>query len=118
MKSFCFFVLLLAFFVPAAHAVDIQATIALSPDYQGEGSEFIISWDAIPGKWYNVGAATQLDGNWSTLNPGPIVAQSGEAAYRDQTASPVMFYRVRKLDTEPPEVVHLNPGDGAIAVGC
>lgn len=117
MKSFRFFVLLLGLFVPAAHAVDIEAAIAPSPDYQGEGSEFIISWASLAGKWYNVEAATQLDGNWSTLNPGPIVAQSGEATYRDQTTSSVRFYRVRKLDTEPPEVVRLNPADGAIAVG-
>ncbi|MDP2897145.1 MAG: choice-of-anchor Q domain-containing protein [bacterium] len=117
MKTFCFFMLLPAFFVPAAHAADMRAAIAPSPEYQGEGSEFIISWDSLAGKWYNVEAATQLDGDWSTLNPDPIVAQSGEATYRDQTTSPVRFYRVRKLDTEPPEVVHLNPGDGAIAVG-
>ncbi|MDP2898035.1 MAG: Ig-like domain-containing protein, partial [bacterium] len=117
MRRLLFSILLPVLFVPVAHASDMRATIAVSRDYQGEGSEFIISWASLAGKSYNVEAVADLSGDWSILNPGPIVAQSGEATYRDQTTSPVMFYRVRKLDTEPPEVVHLNPADGAIAVG-
>jgi len=100
-----------------AYAADMRASIALCSDYQGEGSEFIISWSAIPGKSYDVLATTWLAGGWSTLNAEPIVAQSEEESCRDQTTSAKRFYRVRKLDTEPPEVVYLNPRDGAIAVG-
>ncbi len=109
-----FFVLLLC---SRAFGVELKPTIALSPDYQGPGSEFVITWFPLSGKSYNIEAATDLNGPWAALNPQPLVAEKTVETYRDQTAEPVRFYRIRKLDTQPPEVVYLSPKDGAIAVG-
>jgi hypothetical protein len=84
---------------------------------QIEGTEFIISWFPLSGKSYNIEAAAHLTGPWSALNSQPLVAEQTVETYRDRTAEPVRFYRIRKLDTEPPEVVYLSPKDGAVAVG-
>ncbi len=100
-----------------AFGVELKPTIALSPDYQGPGSELIITWFPLSGKSYNIEAAAQLTGPWAALNPQPLLGEETVQTYRDQTPEPVRFYRIRKLDTEPPEVVYLNPRDGAIAVG-
>lgn len=117
MKRFLFSVVLLVHASSMVWAVELKPTITLSRDYQGPGSEFIITWFPLSGKSYNIEAAADLTGPWATLNAQPVVGQQTVETYRDQTAEPVRFYRIRKLDTEPPEVIYLNPRDGAIAVG-
>ena len=117
MKRLLLEIMVLSFVCSTAYTASMQASITLSPDYQGEGTELIISWDAIPGESYNVDAATELGGTWSQLNAEPMLAQSDVESYSDQTTDPVKFYRVWKVDTEPPEVAYLYPRAGGIAVG-
>ena len=100
-----------------AYGVELKPSIALSLDYQGPGSELVMTWFPLSGKSYNIEAAVDLTGPWSALNPQPVLGQQTVQTYRDQTSEPVRFYRIRKLDTEPPEVVYLTPKDGAIGVG-
>ncbi len=116
MKRLLLAIILVGLFCARASATKIPGWITLSSDYQGEGSELVISWDSIPGKSYSIMVTDELDGDWTELNPEPVVVPSQLGTYKDQTTSGIRFYRVRKLDTDPPEVVYLYPESNAIAV--
>jgi len=77
--------------------VAFSASIAVSPDYQGPGSEVIISWSADSGKSYNVEAARDPRGKWALLNPQPIIGQGAIETYLHQTIDPIGFYRVGEV---------------------
>ncbi len=54
---------------------------------------------------------------WTSLNPNPIYASNNLVRFADTNDQSARFYKVVKLDTDPPEVWRAAPGDGAIAVG-
>jgi hypothetical protein len=77
-----------------------------------------LTWEAIPGKQYNVLSTIALGGQpWQTLNPAPLFASNNLVRFRNQNDRSARFYKVVKLDTDPPEVWRLAPASNAIAVG-
>src|SRR5262249_7774554 len=45
-----------------------------------------------------------------------LYASNNLVRYRDTNNLPVRYYRIVRLDTDPPEIWRLNPGSNAIAV--
>jgi hypothetical protein len=82
----------------------------------GPEPHFVISWQAQPGKVYDILATPELGREWQVLNNAPITATSLVESFTDSSVQPSRFYTIRKRDTEPPAIESLLPREGAIAV--
>lgn len=101
--------------LPCAAQTPIMSSIAY--DANDPTNAIVLSWEAIPGKHYNVLTTTALGQQpWTVLNPSPIYASNNLVRFRDQNDQSARFYRIAKVDTEPPELIQSYPWDGAIAV--
>ena len=84
----------------------------------GKPTAIVLSWEAIPGKQYNVLTTSTLGpAAWQALNVLPIYATNRLVSFAQQIAQTVGFYRVVKLDSDPPEIWRLAPASNATAVG-
>jgi formylglycine-generating enzyme required for sulfatase activity len=108
--------ILLALALPcAAQTVPVRSEIG----YEGGNStnRVVITWEAIPGKLYNVLTTTALGQQpWQALNPIALYASNNLVRFRNTNNLPIRFYKVVKLDTDPPEVWRFTPGSNATAV--
>jgi len=103
-------------FVSPLHA-EIAITSSLTYDGENPTNQLLLSWEAIPGKQYNVLTTTALGGQpWQVLNPTPVGASNNLGKFHDTNSQSARFYKVVKLDTDPPEIWRLSPGSNAIAV--
>ncbi len=96
-----------------------QIPIASSISYEGTNpsNNIVLTWESIPTKLYNVLTTTALGQQpWVPLNPSPIYSSNNLVRFRDTNSQPASFYKVVKLDTDPPEIWRLNPGSNATAV--
>jgi formylglycine-generating enzyme required for sulfatase activity len=99
----------------AAQTIPVHCDIG----YEGGNptNRVVLTWEAIPTKLYNVMASTALvQQPWQTLNPSPLYASNNLVRYHDTNSLPVRFYKVVKLDTDPPEVWRYAPAASAVAV--
>lgn len=92
----------------------VRSTISYDP--YAPSNKILVSWATVPGKHYAVRTTPILGQPWHTLNLTPLVATTNQMSYGAENNESSRFYRVVKLDTEPPEVWRLSPADGAIAV--
>ena len=109
------FILLLGDLPCPAQLIPVHSDIG----YEGGNStnRVVLTWEALPTKLYNVLSATSLTQQaWQTLTPATLYASNNLVRFRDTNNLPVRFYKVVKLDTEPPEVWRLDPSSNAIAV--
>ncbi|MHC1769469.1 MAG: SUMF1/EgtB/PvdO family nonheme iron enzyme [Verrucomicrobiia bacterium] len=83
-----------------------------------ESTSVNISWMAVPGKSYALKTSRSLASEWEVLATQPVrlTATTNRLSYTVPIEDQVRFYRVVKLDTEPPQVLQLNPPAQAIAV--
>ena len=96
-----------------------QIPVASSIGYEAanQSNTIVLTWESIPTKLYNVLTTTALGQQpWVPLNPSPIYSSNNLVRYRDTNNQPARFYKVVKLDTDPPEIWRLNPGSNSIAV--
>jgi len=96
-----------------------QIPIGSSIGYEGTNSSnnIVLTWESIPTKLYNVLTTTVLGPQpWVPLNPSPIYSSNNLVRYRDTNNQPNRFYKVVKLDTDPPEIWRLNPGSNSFSV--
>lgn len=106
--------LLLAF--PCA-AQQIPVNSSIGYEVANLSNSIVLTWESIPTKLYNVLTTTALGQQpWVPLNPSPIYSSNNLVRYRDTNSQPARFYKVVKLDTDPPEIWRLNPGSNATAV--
>ncbi len=116
MKTLKWVLLPLLLFALPCHA---QTAVNSSLAYDGgtPTNQLLLSWEAIPGKQYNVLTTPALGQNpWQVLNPAPLAASNNLVKFRDTNNHPARFYKVVKLDADPPEVWRVAPASNAIAV--
>ena len=64
---------------------------------RGETNQNLLTWDAIPGRLYNVFSADQLSQpSWSVLNSALLVAETNSLSYRDTNLVSSRFYRIKQ----------------------
>jgi len=105
--------LLLSLSCPAE--IPVQSSIA----YQTGAStnQILLTWEAIPSKLYNVLSATDLGQQpWQLLTPAPIYASNNLIKFLNSNDQSTRFYKVVKVDTDPPEIWRMTPGSNAIAI--
>ena len=86
-------------------------------DVRSSSNRVVISWEAIPGKQYQVRAASLLDGlPWQTLTSVPLFATNNLIRFRTPFGPSSQFFQVLKVDTDPPEIWRLKPASNGIAV--
>ena len=86
-------------------------------DVRSSSNRVVISWEAIPGKQYQVRAASSLDGSpWQTLTSVPLFATNNLIRFRTPFGPSSQFFQVLKVDTDPPEIWRSKPASGAFAV--
>jgi hypothetical protein len=100
--------------IAAAHAQPVMfcdLTVAGS-------NEMVLMWETLPGKSYVIETTTNLAQPWQPLAtvPATFTATSNWLSYALPLAGNPRFYRIAKLDTEPPEVWDFSPSDGGFAV--
>lgn len=99
----------------AAQQIPVNSSIGY--DAANPSNTIVLTWESIPTKLYNVLTTTALGQQpWQTLNASPIYSSNNLVRYRDTNNQPARFYKVVKLDTDPPEIWRLNPGSNATAV--
>jgi formylglycine-generating enzyme required for sulfatase activity len=102
-------------FTTSAQQVPVTSLIA----YEGtnSSSNIVLTWESIPTKLYNVLTTTALGPQpWQQLNASPIYSSNNLVRYRDPNNRPARFYKVVKLDTDPPEISRLYPGSNSFSV--
>ena len=109
-------VLLLVSLVTAVSYADTEVLL-LTEEEAGTPENQRIVWSTDPGIRYLLEESTDLSG-WISLAGFPTEA----AAFAQQHAFEVevgenKFYRVLRLDEQPPEIQALDPADGAFALG-
>jgi hypothetical protein len=79
----------------------------------------LISWPAVSGKSCQIKTTADLRQAWALLptEPAVLAAITNSMSYAVPIGGAARFFRVVKLDTEPPAVERFSPADGAIAVG-
>ena len=102
--------------LPCAAQIPVTSSIAYDP--ANPTNQILLTWESIPGKQYNVLTTTALGQQpWQVLNSAPLFASNNLVKFRQPIDQTARFYKVVKLDTDPPEVWRLSPSDAAIAVG-
>ena len=93
----------------ASLEVSIQYEHGLAArDQQEAARPVVVSWQAVPGKSYNLLSTERLDpAAWAALNPAPLVAETNQQVYRDTNGGSSRFY----------QVVELNPAVAVTHVG-
>jgi formylglycine-generating enzyme required for sulfatase activity len=94
-------------------ACAITAPIACSISFDGTNT-VRIGWYPDPGKSYVIQSTTNLAQSWQ--NGATLTATNNLLSCPFPVLSGARFFRVVKLDTDPPTVSRLLPSDGAIAV--
>jgi formylglycine-generating enzyme required for sulfatase activity len=112
LKSVTLLPLLLA--LPAA--AETAVSTAISYDRSNPTNQVLLTWDAIPTKQYRILTTTALGQPWQTLTNTPLVASNNLVRFRTRADATARFYRVAKLDTEPPAIWRMDPSSNAIAV--
>ena len=98
-------------------AQQIPVTSSIGYETANSSNNIVLTWESIPTKLYNVLTTTALEQQpWVPLNASPIYSSNNLVRYRDTNSLPARFYKVVKLDTDPPEIWRLNPGSNATAV--
>ena len=84
--------------------------VASSISYEGTNSSnnVVLTWESVPTKLYRVLTTTALGQPWQTNAPGSIYSSNNLVRFRDTNNVPARFYKVVKLDTDPPEIWRLN----------
>ena len=91
----------------------ITAPIACSISFDGTNT-VRIGWYPYPGKSYVIQTTTNLAQPWQAA--ATLTATNNLLSCPFPVLSGARFFRVVKLDTDPPTVARLLPSDGAIAV--
>jgi sulfatase modifying factor 1 len=112
LKSVTLLPLLLA--LPAA--AETAVSTAISYDRGNPTNQVLLTWEAIPTKQYRILTTTALGQPWQTLTNTPLVASKNLVRFPTRADATARFYRVAKLDTEPPAIWRMDPSSNAIAV--
>lgn len=99
-----------------AGAETTPVTTTITWDASNPTNKILLTWEAIPTKLYNVLTTTALGQPWQPLTNGSVLASNNLVRFRTQADATARFYRIVKLDTDPPEIWRLAPTDGAVAV--
>jgi formylglycine-generating enzyme required for sulfatase activity len=91
-------------------------TTTITWDASNPTNKILLTWEATPTKLYNVLTTTVLSQPWQPLTNGSVLASNNLVRFRTQADASARFYRIVKLDTDPPEIWRLAPTDGAVAV--
>lgn len=69
--------------------------------------EMRVSWGSVAGESYQLRSTTRLDGVWApyATDPAVLVAQGGNLEVKVPVAEAARFFRVVKLDPQPPPAV-------------
>lgn len=97
-------------------AAETPVTTAISYDPGNPTNQVLLTWEAIPTKQYRILTTTALGQPWQTLTNTPLVASNNLVKFPARADAVARFYRVSKLDTEPPEIWRLDPASNAVAV--
>src|SRR5947207_1396553 len=104
--------MLLAF--SAAGETPVSTAINFDPSYPT--NQVLLTWEAIPTKQYRILTTTALGQPWQTLTNTPLVASNNLVRFRTPADAAARFYKVAKLDTEPPAILRMLPASNAVAV--
>src|SRR5438309_2125935 len=91
-----------------------QTPVNSSLTYDGGSptNQLLLTWEAIPGKPYNVLTTTALSGPpWQLLNPTPLAAVNNLVKFPQTNTQSARFYKVVKLDIDPPIMGSNMPAD-------
>src|SRR2546429_419178 len=93
----CSRILVLALFSTASAEAALSV---ISIHYEGGGTnEVVLSWDTVPGKFYNLVGTPQLSSpSWAVLNAEPMLATRNVQVYRNSNVLSSRFYRVVELN--------------------
>src|SRR6266496_6450365 len=87
-------------------SAQIPVTTAIAYDAANPPNSIVLTWEAIPTKKYNVLTTTALGQQpWQPLNAVPIYASNNLVRFSDQKDQTARFYKVVKLDTDPPQAL-------------
>ncbi|HOC57396.1 MAG TPA: formylglycine-generating enzyme family protein [Verrucomicrobiota bacterium] len=100
----------------AAGAVTAPVSTTITWDDSNPTNKILLTWEAIPTKLYNVWTTPALGQPWQPLTNGSVLASNNLVRFRTQADTTARFYRIAKVDTDPPEIWRLAPTDGAIAI--
>ena len=100
--------------LPAAAETPIDTAITYNP--ATPTNQVLLAWEAVPSKQYRVQTTAALGQPWQTLTNTPLVASNNLVRFGTRADATARFYRVSKLDTEPPEIWRLEPATDAVAV--
>jgi formylglycine-generating enzyme required for sulfatase activity len=95
---------------------ETSVTTAISYDPGNSTNQVLLTWEAIPTKQYRILTTTALNQPWQTLTNTPLVASNNLVRFGTRADATARFYKVAKLDTEPPEIWRMIPSSNAIAV--
>lgn len=99
-----------------AGAVTAPVSTTITWDDSNPTNKILLTWEAIPTKLYNVWTTPALGQPWQPLTNGSVLASNNLVRFRTQADTTARFYRIAKVDTDPPEIWRLAPTDGAIAI--
>ncbi len=91
-------------------------SLAISYDATNAANPILLTWEAIPTKLYRILTTTDLRQPWQTLTNTPLVASNNLVRFPTRADAALRFYRLAKLDTEPPAIRQMLPASNAIAV--
>jgi formylglycine-generating enzyme required for sulfatase activity len=99
-----------------ACSAETPVSSSISYDSTNSSNQVELTWVAIPSKPYRILTTTAFGQPWQTLPNTPLVASNNLIRLRTSADATARFYRVSKLDVEPPEVWRIVPATSAIAV--
>lgn len=111
-----YFLGLLAALLALPAVADTPVVPGISYDPSNPTNQVLLTWEAIPTKQYRILTTTALGQPWQTLTNTPLAAPNNLVKFPTRADGTARFYKVAKLDTEPPEIWRLLPSSNAIAV--
>jgi formylglycine-generating enzyme required for sulfatase activity len=95
---------------------DTPVSPTIHYDASNPTNQVQLTWEAMPTKQYRVLTTTALGQPWQTLTNTPLVASNNLVHLWTPADTTARFYKVSKLDTEPPKLWRMVPASNAIAV--
>ena len=95
---------------------ETPVTSAISYDASNPTNQVLLTWEAIPSKQYRILTTTALGQPWQTLTNTPLAASNNLVKFPTRADATARFFKVAKLDTEPPAIWRMTPSSNGIAV--
>lgn len=116
-KRLCYLTLVVLLGIRVCSAGQIPVNGSIDYDAQNPSRGIVVTWEAIPGKLYEIQSTAELERQvWKPVTAAPIFATNNLVRFREQPNQSTRFYKIVKLDSDPPEIWRHKPESGAIAV--